>query len=74
MSRRISLLEHRLGFPLFERGRTGATLTTAGATFLESAAMAAHELDFAARYAVTLHRGHRGEVRIGVSSARTGVS
>jgi len=37
ISRRIDLLEHELGAPLFERLRNGALLTEAGATFLPHA-------------------------------------
>jgi DNA-binding transcriptional LysR family regulator len=37
VSRRIDLLEHELGAPLFERLRTGALLTEAGTTFLPHA-------------------------------------
>lgn len=37
LSRRIGLVEHELGQPLFERGRHGARLTDAGSTFLPHA-------------------------------------
>jgi len=37
LSRRIALLEHELGQPVFERGRTGARLTDAGEAFLPHA-------------------------------------
>ncbi|MBD8553853.1 LysR family transcriptional regulator [Rhizobium sp. CFBP 8762] len=66
LSRRIQLLEHRLGFPLFERRRTGVMLTRAGATFLENAIPGAEHLDFAARRASVIHRGGSSEVRVGI--------
>lgn len=72
ISRRIQLLEHRLGFPLFERRRTGAELTRAGAAFLESALAGADQLDFAARRASSLHQGGSGEVRVGIHPLLTG--
>ena len=56
LSRRIQLLEHRLGFPLFERRTTGVELTRAGAAFLESALAGADQLDFAARRASAVPR------------------
>ncbi len=37
LSRRIALLEHDLGQPVFERGRSGARLTDAGEAFLPHA-------------------------------------
>jgi DNA-binding transcriptional LysR family regulator len=37
LSRRIALLEHEVGQPLFERGRNGARLTDAGDAFLPHA-------------------------------------
>jgi DNA-binding transcriptional LysR family regulator len=37
LSRRIALLEHELGQPVFERGRSGARLTDAGEAFLPHA-------------------------------------
>lgn len=40
LSRRIALLEHELGQPVFERGRHGARLTDAGRTFLPHAQQA----------------------------------
>jgi DNA-binding transcriptional LysR family regulator len=37
VSRRILMLESRLGFPLFIRSRSGVKLTSAGAEFLSKA-------------------------------------
>jgi DNA-binding transcriptional LysR family regulator len=72
LSRRIQHLEHRLGFPLFKRSRTGVSPTTAGAAFLERAMAGAQQLDLAARYAVAVDSGEAGQVRVGVASSRTG--
>lgn len=72
VSRRVQALEHRLGFPLFERSRAGVRLTTAGAAFLESALAGAEQLDFATRHASAVHRGYCGGIRIGVSPSQTG--
>ena len=66
VSRRVRLLEHRLGFPLFIRDRRGVTLTEAGADFLKDAIVGARQLDRAARLATEVHQGSRGEVRIGI--------
>ncbi|MFX5743182.1 hypothetical protein ABTE37_19785, partial [Acinetobacter baumannii] len=65
-------LEHRLGVPLFKRSRIGVSPTTAGAAFLERAMAGAQQLDLAARYAVAVDSGEAGQVRIGVTSSRTG--
>ncbi|MEH3038508.1 MAG: LysR family transcriptional regulator [Sphingomonas paucimobilis] len=67
VSRRIQLLERRLGFPLFERSHAGVALTDAGKAFLENALAAARQLDTAARNAVAVHRGHCGELSLGIS-------
>lgn len=72
VSRRIQHLERRLGFPLFERSRTGVRPTAAGAAFLEGAVAGALQIDLAAQYAFAVHRGHGGELRVGISSSRTG--
>lgn len=72
ISRRICLLEHRLGFPLFVRSRRGAHLTRAGSDFLNDAFIGAHQVDRAARLAAAYHRGNKGEVRVGVPGSPTG--
>jgi len=41
ISRRIQLLERRIGIPLFERARSGARPTTAGERFMREAAIGA---------------------------------
>jgi len=69
VSRRIQLLERRLGFALFVRSRRGTRSTTAGAEFLKAAVVGAHQLDQAARLAAAAHRGERGEIRIGIRAS-----
>jgi DNA-binding transcriptional LysR family regulator len=65
VSRRVQLLERRLGFPVFLRDNRGARLTAAGANFLKEAVLGADQLSRAARVAVAIHRGDRGELRVG---------
>ncbi|WP_420141023.1 LysR family transcriptional regulator [Sphingomonas sp.] len=67
VSRRILMLERRLGFPLFERSPAGVKVTLAGKAFLESALGAAEQIDFAAREAVAFHRRQARDLRVGVS-------
>lgn len=67
VSRRIQLLERRLGFPLFERSSKGVQLTPAGAAFIENAVVAAEQIATAARAAVAIHRRQEGILRIGVA-------
>ncbi|WP_179640977.1 LysR family transcriptional regulator [Sphingomonas guangdongensis] len=71
ISRRVQLLEHRLGFSLFRRTRLGVSLTDAGHTFLEGALIGAEQFALAARAAAAIHRGHPAELKIGVSPSRT---
>lgn len=69
VSRRIQLLERRLGFALFVRSRRGTRSTVAGAEFLKAAVVGAHQLDQAARLAAAAHRGEHGEIRIGIRTS-----
>lgn len=66
VSRRVQSLEHRLGFLLFVRDQRGTTLTSAGAAFLRDALHGAKEISRAAQFAAKVHRGERGELRIGM--------
>lgn len=66
VSRRVALLEHRLGFALFERDARGVRLTTAGHTFLIEAASGVEQLGRATQLARSTHRGDRGEIHIGI--------
>lgn len=66
ISRRVKLLEHRLGFALFERDARGVRLTAAGHNFLIEAAAGVEQLDRATQLARSTHRGECGEVHIGI--------
>jgi len=74
LTRRIQLLERRLGVALFERTRTGAKQTPLGERFLRNAAIGAQHLRAAVSEMALAKRGEAGEVRIGlVSSLAQGV-
>jgi len=66
VSRRVQLLERRLGFTIFVRDHRGVRLTGPGSEFLRDAVAGALQLDRAARLAAAAHRGERGELRIGI--------
>lgn len=66
VSRRIQLLENRLGVALFERDRNGARLTFAGQRFLRDAAFGADQLRQAIADLNQVRRGDQGELRIGL--------
>jgi DNA-binding transcriptional LysR family regulator len=73
VSRRVQLLERRLGFTIFVRDHRGVKLTGPGSDFLRDAVAGALQLDRAARLAAASHRGERGELRIGIlASLATG--
>ncbi|MBN8890757.1 MAG: LysR family transcriptional regulator [Rhodospirillales bacterium] len=65
LSRRIQLLERRLGVPLFERRRTGAKPTLIGQKFMRDAAVGAEHLRQAVSEMSEVQRGSAGELRIG---------
>lgn len=69
VSRRIQLLERRLGVTLFERGPTGARPTIAGARFIRSAAVGSDQLQQAIMEARRAHRGEIGELRVGAGTS-----
>jgi very-short-patch-repair endonuclease len=71
VSRRVQLLEHRLGFFLFERDPRGVRLTSAGENFLKEAAVGVHHFDRAVQLAASTHRGERGELHIGILASLT---
>jgi len=71
VSRRIQLLEHRLGFRLFERDHRGARLTSAGEDFLKEAIIGVTQFDQAVRRATLNHQGKHGQLRIGILSSVT---
>jgi len=72
VSRRVKLLEHRLGFPLFIRNKRGVSLTVIGADFLKDAIEGARQLDRAAQLATKVYRGTRGDVRVGILASLSG--
>lgn len=74
LSRRIQLLERRLGVALFERSRKGVKPTLLGERFLRNAAVGAQHLRHAIGEMTLAKRGDAGEVRIGlVSSLAQGI-
>lgn len=71
ISRRVLLLEHRLGFALFERDTRGVRLTRAGQNFLNEAALGVDQMARAVQLARATHRGERGEIQIGILASLT---
>ncbi|MFG1423116.1 LysR family transcriptional regulator [Roseixanthobacter liquoris] len=69
VSRRIQLLERRLGAPLFERNHTGAHPTPAGERFMRDAAFGAGHLHQAINDIASTRRGEIGELRIGLMAS-----
>ena len=69
VSRRVQLLERRLGLALFERSRGGARLSHAGAQFIRDAAFGAGHLQRAVADVGLMKRGSTGELRIGVMAS-----
>ncbi|WP_332686915.1 LysR family transcriptional regulator [Bosea sp. (in: a-proteobacteria)] len=69
VSRRIQLLEHRIGIALFERTRSGVRPTTAGERFIREAAIGAGQLRQAVDSMAMAQRGHFGELRIGLMAS-----
>ncbi|MFB4382298.1 LysR substrate-binding domain-containing protein [Agrobacterium sp. LR_9] len=71
VSRRILILERKIGFSLFERDYRGVRVTRAGAEFLKQAAMGVSHLEHAVSFALSTQRGQRGEIKIGMLTALT---
>lgn len=69
VSRRVQLLEHRIGIALFDRSRKGAELTSAGERFLRAAAVGVSHMKQAILETHKVHRGEIGELRIGVATS-----
>lgn len=69
VSRRVQLLERRLGVPLFERSRSGVRLTYAGERFIRDAAVGAGHLHQAVSDVSQARRGNLGELRIGLMAS-----
>lgn len=66
LSRRVRKLEDELGVSLFERHRSGVTLTRAGRDYLSTTQNALGELEYGARRAFQAGCGAIGRVRIGI--------
>lgn len=66
VSRRIQILERRLGIALFERHRSGARATLAGERFLREAAVGAKHLHEAVSTIALAKRGSAGVLRVGL--------
>lgn len=60
------MLEHRLGFSLFERSRNGVLLTRAGERFLSEAAKGINHFDRAMQLAASASNGERGAIHLGI--------
>lgn len=60
------MLEHRLGFSLFERSRNGVLLTRAGERFLSEAAKGINHFDRAVQLAASASDGERGAIHLGI--------
>lgn len=71
LTRRVQLLEHRLGFQLFERDYSGVRLTGAGQHFFKEAMPGVNQLDRAAQIAGSTYRGDQGVLQIGILASLT---
>ncbi|MBV1859860.1 MAG: LysR family transcriptional regulator [Nannocystaceae bacterium] len=69
LSRQIRDLESEVGVQLLERGRHGARLTAAGATFVERTKRLFLDLELAKVEARAVAEGKQGRVRLGYSQA-----
>lgn len=69
ITRRIQLLERRLGVSLFERNHMGARPTSAGARFMRDAAVGAEHMRMAINGLAVAQRGELGELRIGLMAS-----
>jgi DNA-binding transcriptional LysR family regulator len=65
VSRRIIILEHKIGFSLFERDHRGVRVTEAGAVFLREAATGVSHIEHAVGAALSIHRNLGDEIKIG---------
>lgn len=69
ISRRVSILERRVGVKLFERNHNGARLTVAGERFVQAAAESAERLRETIREVRETVRGEIGQLRIGLMTS-----
>ncbi|MEO9337156.1 LysR family transcriptional regulator [Mesorhizobium sp. SB112] len=72
ISRRVQLLESRLGTPIFERHPTGVRPTEAGQHFLRDAAAGAEIVERAVQELSRGPQGDRGAIRVGFLSSISG--
>ena len=72
LSRRVLLLERRLGVALFDRTPSGVYPTPAGKQFIRDAAYGADHLRQAVSRLKGLRKGHGGELRVGVMTSIAG--
>jgi DNA-binding transcriptional LysR family regulator len=68
VSRRIQILERRIGIALFERHRSGARATLAGERFLREAVIGARHLHQAVDAVAQAKRGATGVIRVGLTA------
>lgn len=68
VSRRIQILERRIGVALFERHRSGARATQAGERFLREAVIGARHLHQAVDAVAKAKRGATGVLRVGLTA------
>lgn len=73
LSRQIQDLEAEVDVTLFERGRHGARLTTAGEALYKSTQRLMCELDSSLEHARSVAAGRHGRVRVGYSQIATGI-
>ncbi|WP_372088719.1 LysR family transcriptional regulator [Tistrella mobilis] len=71
VSRRIQILERRVGIALFERHRSGARATLAGERFLKEAAVGAKHLHQAVNTIAQAKRGSTGVLHVGLAACLT---
>lgn len=64
VSRRIIILERKIGFSLFERDHRGVLVTKAGAEFLREAARGVSHIEHAIGAALSMQRNLSGEIKI----------
>jgi DNA-binding transcriptional LysR family regulator len=65
LSRQIRDLEMNIGTPLFDRGKTGITLTDAGRVFLEESKRVLGQVSHSIQQALRASRGEMGKLAVG---------
>lgn len=73
VSRRVSLLEARIGISIFDRDHKGVRLTLGGQRFIDEAVVGAQHFTNALGAIGAIRRGHQGSLRVGMfASLRSG--